>query len=127
MVRIDTRKLFETYKPDEFVNLVPLLAEGPQRHQPCLDVAADGEPRKQVGILAYQTALRICTRDRFFANPKFAGTWEIKSGDQAQESRFSACAWAHDGDKFSCRDRERNGVQRECSSGCAVTRGKILL
>src|ERR1700730_5335305 len=127
MMRINTRKSFKPYQADEFVNFVTFLAEDAQCHQTGLNVAANGEPRKQVGVLKYQTALRIGTGDHFLANPKFAGAWEIKSGDQAQESRFSACAWADNRYEFSWRDRKRNGIQRECPSGCAVTRGKIFL
>ena len=123
-MRIDVGEPFEPDQANKFVNFVAFLAQHAERHQTGLNVATDGEPREQVRILEDQASLGVRTGDYLIANPKFAGAWEVETGDQAKESRFSAGAWANDGNEFSWRDRKGNGIQGKYASGCAVTRAK---
>src|ERR1700722_3683710 len=123
-MRIDVGEPFEPDQADKLVNFVAFLAQHAERYQTGLNVATDGEPREQVRILEDQASLGVCTGDDLIANSKFAGAWEVETGNQTKEGRLSAGAGADDGNEFPGRNRKGNGIQGDDASSCAVIRGE---
>ena len=68
MVGISVGKYFESHQTHEFVHFLVLFTQNPTRDESGLDVAADGEPRKEIRILKNQTAFCAWQGDRVSAN-----------------------------------------------------------
>ena len=58
MVRVSGAERFQADEAHEAIDLIALFAQDPARDQACFDVAAHGEPGKEIGILEDQAALR---------------------------------------------------------------------
>src|SRR5712691_4304154 len=86
MMRIRISKRFESDQPHEFVHFGSFFAQHTARNQANLDVAANGEPRKQIRILKNKTTFRARSDDSFFADEQLAGIRKIETGDKAKRS-----------------------------------------
>ncbi len=126
MVWVGVGEFLEAYKAHEFVDLRTLLAKYAARDQAGLDIASDRKPRKEIGVLKNQSALRARAGDRFGADGEFARAWSEETSDEAQKGGLAATAGAHDRDKFSYRQRERDIIQSQRSNTDAVSRGEML-
>src|SRR5207249_4804550 len=92
MVRISVAKCFEAHEPHEFVHLISFLAQHSTRDETGLDVAANGEPGKQIGVLKDETTLGARTGNFFFADEQFASIRKIETGGESKQRRFSTTA-----------------------------------
>ena len=58
-MRVDVGKPLKPDQSDKFVHFLTFLTQEAERHQAGLNVAADGEPRKQIRILEDQPSLGV--------------------------------------------------------------------
>src|SRR5437899_7756975 len=92
MMGVSIGEPFQSDKAHEFFHVSAFLAQLPVGERAHFDVAPDGEPGEQIWIVENEAALSIWTCDWFGANHQFSGIWNIESGDETQESGFSATA-----------------------------------
>src|SRR5580704_7871547 len=69
-------------------------------------VLPDAEPRKQRGLLKYQTALRRGTLDRVAKKPNLATGRLFETGDQVEQGRLAAAGGTEQHDELAGRDIE---------------------
>ena len=113
MVRVGVGEGFQADEAHELVDLVALLAQHAARDQARLDVAADGEPGEQVGVLEDQAALGARAGDRLGRRPRA----RRQSGASSPAIRRSSVDLPQPlgptSDTSSPgRDRERHAVER---------------
>ena len=96
MMRVGVGKCFQANQTHEIVHFRPFLLEQAARDQAGLNVAGDGEPGEEVGILKNQTAFGAGAGDRIVADPKLAGVGSIKTGKQAQQRGLATAAGTDD-------------------------------
>src|SRR3954468_23849331 len=126
MVRVSVGKRFKTDQAHEFLHLGAFSIQNAASNKSGLDVFANGQPGKEVGILEYQPALGAGRRNAFGADPDIAGIGEIQPRDQAQQSGFPATAWPDERDEFTGRKRKGGGLQGRAARAGIVWRRKGL-
>ena len=83
-MRIRISKRFESDQSHKFIHFISSFAQHTARNQASLDVAANGEPRKQIRILKNKTTFRARSDDSFFADEHLAGIRKIETGGKAK-------------------------------------------
>src|SRR2546423_14492482 len=115
MVRISVGKNFQANKANKFINFSPFFVEEAARHQTDLDVAANGKPGKEIGILKDQASFGVRAGDPLSTHTKVTGAGQFEAGEQAEQSGFPATARTDDGDEFAGAHFEAQAVQGNCS------------
>src|SRR6185503_2349106 len=94
------------------------------KHTACdeasLDVAANRQPGKQVGILKNQAPFGARAGYPRSTHTKFTGVGRFKAGDEAKQRGLAAATRSNERNEFSRRDREGHVVERVRAPGGAL-------
>src|SRR5882724_4258286 len=108
MMRISIGKCLESDEPHEFVHFISFFAQNSARNQAGLDIAPNRKPGKQIWILKNEATFRARLVDWVRANQKFARVGKFQTGNESQQGRLAAPAWANERNQFSRRYRQRD-------------------
>ena len=101
---ISVGERFKANQTHEFINFVAFVVKDTLRDQTGLDVATNGQPREQIGILKNETAFGARSGDPCRADQQFAIIGAIEPGEETQERGLSATTGPNQRNQFAGRE-----------------------
>jgi hypothetical protein len=101
LVRISGGEGVQADEAEEIIHFVAAAMEQATSDEAGFDIAADSEPREEIGILEDQAALGARAIDRLGVDEELAGGWAIEAGYEAEERGFTAATRADKGDQLA--------------------------
>src|SRR5712671_1498534 len=126
MMRVGVGETFKADQTHEIIHLMAFLVEHAACDETGLNVAADRQPGKQVGVLKNQTAFCVGAGNPFRADPKLTGGGKVEAGDEAKEGGLATAAGADEGHQFPGCQGKAHFLKSSGPPVGIARRGKIL-
>ena len=92
MMRISVGEGFQADEAHEFIDLTAFLLKHTARNQARFNITTHRQPRKKIGILKDKASFGAGACDWFLVYQQLTRIGKIETGDETQQSRFSATA-----------------------------------